>query len=113
AAGCHYTDLTADHRTIDALLALDPDARTAGVSVLPGIGLAPGATNLLAAAAVHHLGCADRVDVGLLLSIADRFGPAALDWTLTTIAGEITLDGDGYRRAIVPFRHETRLMFGR
>ena len=112
AAGCHYTDLSADHRTIDALLTLDADARTAGGSVLPGIGLAPGATNLLAAAATHHLGGADRVDLGLLLSIADEFGPAALDWTLTTLASEITHDSDGRRHTIVPFRHETRLTFG-
>src|SRR5690606_33026383 len=63
-------------------------------------------------AATHHLGGADRVDIGLMLSIADRFGPAALDWTLTTLASEIIHDRDGFRRTIVPFRHETRLTFG-
>jgi hypothetical protein len=84
--GCHYADLTADRATIAALLALDSKARAAGISALAGIGLAPGATNVLARAAVESLGGADRVDVGLLLSLVDGFGPAAVEWTIDTLS---------------------------
>lgn len=87
AHGCHYADLTADRATIAAMLALDGAARAAGTSVLAGIGLAPGATNVLARAAVESLGGdADIVEVGLLLSLVDGFGPAAVDWTIDTLA---------------------------
>lgn len=102
ALGCHYTDLTADRATIEAMLALDATARASEVSAVVGIGLAPGATNLLARAVVDDLGGADRVDIGILLSLADGFGPAALDWTLATL-GSRTVDA---------FRDRTTLAFG-
>ena len=102
ALGCHYTDLTADRATIQAMLALDATARASEVSAVVGIGLAPGATNLLARAVVDDLGGADRVDIGILLSLADGFGPAALDWTLATL-GSRTVDA---------FRDRTTLAFG-
>lgn len=103
--GCHYTDLTADRRTIAAMLTLDVAARNAGVSALAGIGLAPGATNLLAATVAERLPGAERIDVGLMLSSADSFGPAALDWTLATFAAPEPDD-------VVPFSERARIDFG-
>ncbi|HEY8547607.1 MAG TPA: saccharopine dehydrogenase NADP-binding domain-containing protein [Acidimicrobiales bacterium] len=110
--GAHYTDLTADPRAIAAMLDLDAEARAAGTSALVGIGLAPGATNVLARAALDRLPEADHLDVGLLLSLADGFGPQAVDWTLGAIATPLAMEHGGHRTDVVAFRQRRRLPFG-
>ena len=48
-AGCHFNDLGGNTDVVLAELALDAEARAAGVSVVPDCGLAPGMSNNLAA----------------------------------------------------------------
>jgi saccharopine dehydrogenase (NAD+, L-lysine forming) len=110
--GCHYTDLTADPRTIAAMLDLDAAATAAGTSALLGIGLAPGATNVLARAALDLLPQADHIDIGLLLSLADGFGPQAVEWTLGAVATPLAMDHSGSSTDVVAFRSRRRLGFG-
>ncbi len=110
--GCHYTDLTADPLSIAAMLDLDAEATAAGISALPGIGLAPGATNVLARVALELLPEADRIDVGLLLSLADNFGPQAVEWTLDTAATPLAMEHAGTTTDVVAFRSHRRLHFG-
>lgn len=112
ALGCHYTDLTADPATIAAMLDLDGAARTSGTSAVIGIGLAPGATNLLACAAIDVLPEADHVDIGLLLSLTDGFGSAAVEWTLAAIDSPLSVEYGGQTADVVAFRRRTRLRFG-
>jgi hypothetical protein len=110
--GCDYADLTADPATIAAMVDLDRATRDAGVSALAGIGLAPGATNVLARAAVDRLPGAEHVDIGLLLSATDDFGPAALEWTFATAAEGLRIQRQGRVVAVEPFRASTRMHLG-
>lgn len=48
-AGTHFCDLGGNNDVVDAELALDADARAAGVNVVPDCGLAPGMVAVLAA----------------------------------------------------------------
>ena len=59
AAGTHLVDLGAYVRGTAEQLAMDEDARTAGCRIVPGCGVAPGLTNVLARLGADHL---DRVD---------------------------------------------------
>jgi lysine 6-dehydrogenase len=52
AAGAHFVDMGGNNDAVAAELALDGDAKAAGVAVVPDMGLAPGMTNVLAAALV-------------------------------------------------------------
>lgn len=52
AAGAHFVDMGGNNDVVAAELALDKEARAAGVTVVPDLGLAPGMTNVLAAALV-------------------------------------------------------------
>lgn len=52
AAGCHFNDLGGNTGVVRQELALDPEARSRGVSIVPDCGLAPGMGNTLA---VHGL----------------------------------------------------------
>ncbi|MCB9916434.1 MAG: saccharopine dehydrogenase NADP-binding domain-containing protein [Planctomycetes bacterium] len=55
ASGTHFTDLGGNNDVVDATLALDAEARTAGVRLLPDLGLAPGMVALLGADLVREL----------------------------------------------------------
>jgi lysine 6-dehydrogenase len=48
AAGVHWCDMGGNNTVVDAQLALDADAKRAGVSVIPDTGLAPGMVSPLA-----------------------------------------------------------------
>jgi lysine 6-dehydrogenase len=48
-AGTHFCDLGGNNDVVDAELALDADARAAGVNIIPDCGLAPGMVAVLAA----------------------------------------------------------------
>jgi lysine 6-dehydrogenase len=49
AAGCHFNDLGGNTDVVRSELALHPEARARGVSLVPDCGLAPGMANTLAA----------------------------------------------------------------
>lgn len=55
ASGTHFTDLGGNNDVVDATLALDAEARAAGVRLVPDLGLAPGMVALLGADLVRSL----------------------------------------------------------
>jgi lysine 6-dehydrogenase len=52
AGGAHFCDLGGNNEVVDRELALDAEARRAGVTIIPDCGLAPGMANVMAALAV-------------------------------------------------------------
>jgi lysine 6-dehydrogenase len=55
AAGAHFTDMGGNNDVVAAELALDGEARAAGVTVVPDMGLAPGLATVLAAGLLARL----------------------------------------------------------
>jgi lysine 6-dehydrogenase len=55
AAGAHFCDLGGNTQIVQAQLALDEQAKQAGVSVVPDCGMGPGLVNTLAAYAIELL----------------------------------------------------------
>jgi lysine 6-dehydrogenase len=62
-ASCHFCDLGGNTEIVFEQKKLDPDARAAGVSIVPDCGLAPGMVNILAAEGIRRLDTADRVKI--------------------------------------------------
>jgi lysine 6-dehydrogenase len=54
-AGAHFVDMGGNNDVVAAELALDAEARAAGVAVVPDVGLAPGMTNVLATSLLGRL----------------------------------------------------------
>jgi hypothetical protein len=75
AAGVPVATSDDAHDALDALLALDPNARTASVTVAVGCGLAPGLTDVLAAHAASLFTAIDEVRVAR----TGWAGPASVD----------------------------------
>ena len=55
AAGAHFCDLGGNTEIVNRQLELDEEARSAGVSVVPDCGLAPGMVNILAKGGIDAL----------------------------------------------------------
>jgi len=64
--GAHYLDITGELAVFQALLALDGEARAAGVMLLPGAGLDVVPSDCLAAALAARLPGATRLELALL-----------------------------------------------
>ncbi|MCK4593452.1 saccharopine dehydrogenase NADP-binding domain-containing protein, partial [bacterium] len=58
-AGCHFVDMGGNNDVVAAELALDTEAKTRGVTLVPDLGLAPGLVNVLTRRAEELL---DRLD---------------------------------------------------
>jgi lysine 6-dehydrogenase len=62
-AGTHFCDLGGNNAVVDAELALDEEARAAGVNVVPDCGLAPGMVSVLAAHGAARFGQLDEIHI--------------------------------------------------
>jgi lysine 6-dehydrogenase len=62
-AGCCFTDMGGNTDVVLQQRALDPDARAAGITIIPDLGLAPGLGNILAAHAIEGMDEVDRVKI--------------------------------------------------
>jgi saccharopine dehydrogenase-like NADP-dependent oxidoreductase len=70
AAGVHYFDINDDWESTEAMLALDSEARAAGITAVIGMGASPGISNLLACLAMRELDSVDEVIAGFDLDAA-------------------------------------------
>ncbi len=70
AAKVHYLDINDDWESTEAMLALDEEARAAGVTAVIGMGASPGMSNLLACLAMDELDEVDEIIAGFDLDAA-------------------------------------------
>ena len=63
AERCSFCDLGGNNTVVAAELALDAEARAAGVTIVPDCGLAPGMTQVLAADAIRRFDRCDSVEI--------------------------------------------------
>ena len=62
-ARTHFCDLGGNNAVVDAELALDEEARAAGVNIIPDCGLAPGMVSVLAAHGAARFGRLDELHI--------------------------------------------------
>lgn len=117
AAGAHYCDAAADGPTTVQALRLDADAARAGITAILGIGIAPGATNLLAKQAASRLDEIDETQFGYVWglfsadSVRDevermsRGGRVNASWqtVMHFTTGRVTTFQDGASVEVDPF----------
>jgi saccharopine dehydrogenase-like NADP-dependent oxidoreductase len=88
-AGVHYADMNDDHEAAEALF-MKPDwdarAKTAGVAMLTGLGMAPGLTGLLARLGHERFDAPDRISIRFVWNYSLNY-PAALHHFLRINSG--------------------------
>ena len=113
ACGTPYVDLCDDARAAEALLELDGDARSAGVTALIGCGCSPGITNLAARAAAMTLDRVDRIEVMLAAGPGRPVaGPSNVLHLLDLVDGVIPVVRSGRRTAAAGFCEVEEYDFG-
>jgi len=100
ASGVHYLDINDDWESTEAMLALDDDARSAGVTAVIGMGASPGISNMLACLAMRELDDVDEIIAGFDLDAAmpEERGDepcAATIHALHQLSGRIRVFEDG------------------
>ena len=63
AAGANFCDLGGNNAVVDAELALDAEARAAGINIIPDCGLAPGMVSVLAAHGAARFAALDELHI--------------------------------------------------
>jgi saccharopine dehydrogenase-like NADP-dependent oxidoreductase len=86
-AGVPYVSLCDDYDAAQAVLALDAEARAAGVTVLTGLGWTPGLSNVLARKAAEQFDQVDEINVAWGSSASDSEGYAVILHTLHIFSG--------------------------
>lgn len=111
-AGLAFVDVSAGEDIVRAADRYRPLAEGTGARVLAGCGLQPGLANVAVARACEQVGQPSGVRTGLLLSLGDDFGPAALDWVVRSAATRAPVLADGRWRHRATLRRYGRMDFG-
>jgi saccharopine dehydrogenase-like NADP-dependent oxidoreductase len=84
--GLTYTDIAPHLMTRRPTEAMKAEAAQSGARIVLGTGLAPGISSLLARLGAERVGAVESVEVGVLLSVGDDYGPASRAYLLEEIA---------------------------
>ncbi len=111
AGGLTYIDISAELDLWEHARELEDEAKQNGARVLIGSGLVPGTAGVMARKAVAETGPGSTLDVGILLSIGDNFGTAALDWMIGASGREFTISENGRNRQVRAMAEKRRMVF--
>ena len=90
-----YVSLCDDHDAASRILALDEQARSAGVAILTGLGWTPGLTNLCVRHAADTLDALEAAHIAWAGSSADSEGTAVVLHTMHIFSRRVTTYADG------------------
>lgn len=104
-AGVDCLDIQDDPEAVRATIALDEEARAAGVTVYAGCGTAPGLSSALAVDAVRQLDEVETLDCAWVVGDEGPREPgrATLEHLLHVAAGDCPRWEDGRERSVEPF----------
>ncbi|HTK10354.1 MAG TPA: saccharopine dehydrogenase NADP-binding domain-containing protein [Ktedonobacteraceae bacterium] len=115
-AHVHYADLGGLFHVSRQMLALDAEAKAAGITAIAGIGGTPGITNMLARAAVDRLDTVESIQVQLgCADSTPSVAPLVAPYSIRTILDEFTQEPqvfqDGTWHAQSPLSGQEELLF--
>lgn len=94
-AGIPYLSTCEGVEAFEAIASLDEKARSSGTLVVPGLGWAPGMTNVLARAGAELMDEVSAVRISWVTSIAGEAGPEALLRAMRSLSGHVPVFEDG------------------
>jgi lysine 6-dehydrogenase len=110
-AGVPYASICDDYDAAKAALALDAEARSAGVPVVTGIGWTPGLSNVLARHAADRLDEVETIEVAWGASAVDSAGFAVILHTIHIFTGQVPSWRDGREVAVEAGSGRQRVRF--
>ncbi|MDS0282613.1 saccharopine dehydrogenase family protein [Haloarcula onubensis] len=101
--GVDYVDISPSDAFLRAVEELDGTASDRGSTAALSVGLAPGMTNLLAAAGAAQLDRVDSVRLAVLLGTGEQVGADTYDWVLDRLRGSFPVRDAGRQRPVAAF----------
>jgi saccharopine dehydrogenase (NAD+, L-lysine forming) len=109
--GLAYTDIAPHLMTRRPTEAMRAEATRSGARIVLGTGLAPGISSLLARLGADRVGAVESVEVGVLLSVGDAYGPASRAYLMEEIAVPYAVCIEGREMTMRPFGGYVRVEF--
>jgi saccharopine dehydrogenase (NAD+, L-lysine forming) len=109
--GLAYTDIAPHLMTRRPTEAMKAEAAQRGARIVLGSGLAPGISSLLARLGADRVGAVESVEVGVLLSVGDTYGPASRAYLMEEIALPYAVRIEGREVPARPFGGYARVDF--
>jgi saccharopine dehydrogenase (NAD+, L-lysine-forming) len=106
-----YTDIAPHLMTRRPTEAMKAQAAGTGARIVLGAGLAPGISSLLARLGADRVGAVEGVDVGVLFSAGDDYGPASRNYLMEEIAMDYAVRVGGREVPMRPFSGSARVEF--
>jgi saccharopine dehydrogenase (NAD+, L-lysine forming) len=91
--------------------AMRAEAAQTGARIVLGAGLAPGISSLLARLGADRVGAVEKVEVGVLLSVGDTYGPASRAYLLEELSLPYAVRIEGSELPTRPFAASARVNF--
>ncbi len=107
----HYIDITPSYEKLVPLEKYEEKARQMQASIILGVGICPGLTNLMVREIKEKYKEVQSVESTMLLGIGETYGMDALDWLLDNLKGTIELEGQGGKKELRPFRAGKKIDF--
>lgn len=103
----NYLDITADYSVISKIETIRPEQST----VVLGVGLAPGLTNLLTKLGTERLDHVDEANIHILLGLGEAHGRAAIEWTIDQLNSTYTVIERGIEKEVTDFSDGKHVLF--
>jgi len=88
-AKVNLVDICDDYDSTSKVLELDSAAKDAGITIISGLGVSPGATNILAKAAADMLDEPEEIHIALLMGAPDLGGVAEISHRFHSMYGKV------------------------
>lgn len=99
----HYIDISPSYNTLAQIEVLDLQAKENKSTIVLGVGLAPGLSNLLVKQSKSYFDAINSVDIYLMLGIGERHGKDGVEWLLNYINSEYCIVENNITKRVKSF----------
>ncbi|MFA9556368.1 saccharopine dehydrogenase NADP-binding domain-containing protein [Evansella sp. AB-rgal1] len=98
-----YIDISPSYSTLSKMESLNPKALESGSTLVLGVGLAPGISNLMVKKLTSQFDKVNRTDIYLMLGIGEKHGIDGVEWLLNNINNTYSIIENGQKRKVDSF----------
>lgn len=98
-----YIDISPSYRILSKIESLHPKALESEITLVLGVGLAPGLSNLMVKKLLTYFDQVNRTDIYLMLGIGEKHGNDGVEWLLNNVNNNYSIFENGQNRNVGSF----------
>ncbi|MFF5995122.1 saccharopine dehydrogenase NADP-binding domain-containing protein [Lysinibacillus sp. KU-BSD001] len=99
----HYIDISPSYTILSKIESLHSKALECGTTLVLGVGLAPGLSNLMVKKLVNQVNKVNSTDMYLMLGIGEKHGNDGIEWLLNNINNHYSISENGQKKHVSSF----------